>query len=242
MEAERLLVVVEQVPQRADDRWARGRRLSAQPVPEVAVVGERTSRSRSRGRRRPSTQPGQQQPAGLVEERVPPRAPYPGRAAGARLPEEHQQRERRHEEERAPLHRASRSRAGRRPPAATTAQSPAGPAAGRRGRAGSGRARPPAPAASAVAGRPGRAPARRTRRARRSSRKMSSSAVRDSTRWNPSSAISRPAAQPSTVERNIRRAMRTSSTDRVPTTPPSRQPNSARCEECPAPDAVARRL
>ena len=34
---------------------------------------------------------------------------------------------------------------------------------------------------------------------------MSSSAVRDSTRWKPSRAISRPAAQPSTVERNIRR-------------------------------------
>jgi hypothetical protein len=46
---------------------------------------------------------------------------------------------------------------------------------------------------------------------------MSSSADRDSTKCRPSSAINRPAAQPSTVDRNSRRAMRTSS--RIETMP-----------------------
>ena len=57
---------------------------------------------------------------------------------------------------------------------------------------------------------------------------MSSSAVRESTRWKPSSASSSPAAQPSVVERNIRRPIRTSSsTDSVPATAAAnRQPNS----------------
>ena len=63
----------------------------------------------------------------------------------------------------------------------------------------------------------------RSQRARRASRsttmhanaastknmtKMSRIAVRDRTKCMPSSAMSRPAAQPSTVERNIRRAVR----------------------------------
>ena len=60
-------------------------------------------------------------------------------------------------------------------------------------------------------------------------RKMSSSAVRDSTKCMPSNAISRPAAQPSTVDPNIRRAMRViSSTEMMPTTAAEiRQPNSS---------------
>ncbi len=57
---------------------------------------------------------------------------------------------------------------------------------------------------------------------------MSSSAVRESTRWKPSSASSSPAVQPSRVEPNSRRPMRISiSTDRVPqTAAETRQPNS----------------
>ena len=48
-------------------------------------------------------------------------------------------------------------------------------------------------------------------------RKMSRIAVRESTNSIPSSAISRPAAQPSTVERNSRRAKRVMiSTARMP--------------------------
>ena len=58
--------------------------------------------------------------------------------------------------------------------------------------------------------------------------KMSSSAVRDSTKCSPSRVISRPAAQPSVVERNIRRPSRmTISTERMPATAEAiRQPNS----------------
>jgi hypothetical protein len=64
--------------------------------------------------------------------------------------------------------------------------------------------------------------------------KMSSSAMRDSTRWNPSSAISRPAAQPSTVEWNMRRATRTMiRMERVPMTAPAmRQPHSLYPKVC----------
>ena len=60
-------------------------------------------------------------------------------------------------------------------------------------------------------------------------RKMSSSAERDSTKCIPSSAMSSPAAAPRTVEPNIRRASRTSSsTDTVPATADAtRQPNSS---------------
>ena len=60
--------------------------------------------------------------------------------------------------------------------------------------------------------------------------------MRDSTRWKPSSAISRPAVQPSTVERNIRRAIRVRiSTESTPNTagmkPPAERTLSSRVEQ-----------
>ena len=63
----------------------------------------------------------------------------------------------------------------------------------------------------------------------KNSTKMSRIAVRDSTSSKPSNAISSPAVQPSTVERNIRRPIRaTMSTASVPqTAAPNRHPNAA---------------
>jgi hypothetical protein len=61
----------------------------------------------------------------------------------------------------------------------------------------------------------------------KSMRKMSSSAARESTKCRPSRAMSRPATQPRIVDRNRRRAMRTSSRiEMMPATAaPMRHPN-----------------
>ena len=213
MELERLVVVVEEVLQRPDDRRL-GTAVVGEPVPVEAVVGEQPARPARQVDGEHDRRVGHEPPR-LADEGVPPRPAGAGRAARARVPPEDQQREHRQEEQRAPLdrQRAGEQDGGEQPPPghARRGCSPASSAASHRRRRAS-RSTSSAPKVAST----------------NSSRKMSSSAVRERTRWKPSIASSRPAAQPRTVEPNRRRPMRTASrTDSTPATAAEkRQPNS----------------
>ena len=107
VEAVRRLVVLPQVDQRADDRGVAQLRVVRVALRQavVAVLAEQPARpGRHVGHEHQHARG--EQPRQFVEHGVAPRPAYPGRAADAHLPEQHQQRERRYEVERAPLHRA----------------------------------------------------------------------------------------------------------------------------------------